>query len=420
MQTVKRKPFSDLLFDQNLEKDFDFQNTVNDLPENFQEGCKDFFNIFHQGNLEYTDTPNPVEKFFLDSVKETEEFKSMMQSGTNHECNSWIYTRELTEKFSEWKNVNPDIEKDIEKNEPKNPKILKAKAKARQAVKDAEKESDEIGRFYDLSNPINSKDELLSKLELSKKLQQNPFLKKMVELAGRMKNKANSKLKQRTNYGRDAIVGIEKGNDISRLLPSELARFTDEDMSIFFCKDFTQENLLQFEMEGTESKMSGPVIVCLDQSSSMYGDCNLYGKAFLFGMYAIAKANNREFYVILFSSRIQEYHIESEKDIFKVMDSFMGGGTNFELPLLKTCEIIESNPMFKQADLIFITDGEGMLSDACKMKIKRIKEKLQFKILSLMIGYSDYILKEFSDKVFSIFNIYGNASDKFLDEAMGI
>jgi uncharacterized protein with von Willebrand factor type A (vWA) domain len=44
-------------------------------------------------------------------------------------------------------------------------------------------------------------------------------------------------------------------------------------------------------------------------------------------------------------------------DIFTFADSFMGGGTEFTGPLTKAAEIIE-NESFRNADVLFLTDGE--------------------------------------------------------------
>jgi uncharacterized protein with von Willebrand factor type A (vWA) domain len=418
MQSVKRMPYSDLLFDRNFEQDFDLQNTLESLPNNFKECGKDFFNVFHQGKLEYTDTPNPVEKFFLDSIKETEEFKSMLDNGVNNESSSHFYTRELVEKFGDWKQENPNIENEIEKEN--SPTVIKAKALARKACKEAEENSELAGQFYDMSSPIRQKDDIQSKLTLARKLKKNPFLKQMIKLAGRLQGCANSKLKQRTDLGNEELIGMELGNDFSRVIPSELARFTDDDLSLFFVKDFVQSNLMQFKYRGKESKITGPIVVAIDESSSMYGDCNLFAKAFLFAINIIAKKTNRELHVIRFSSCMESKLVESEKDLINLMDSFLGGGTNFENPLQETCRIIESDERFKKADLIFITDGEGRLSSECRERIMKIKEKLQFKILGLMIGYSDKVLKTFCDKCFTVFNIYGNAMENFLDNGLNI
>jgi len=49
-------------------------------------------------------------------------------------------------------------------------------------------------------------------------------------------------------------------------------------------------------------------------------------------------------------------------DMVKLCNCFIGGGTNFELPLRKGAEVIQGSN-FKKADIVFVTYGESHVSD---------------------------------------------------------
>ena len=65
--------------------------------------------------------------------------------------------------------------------------------------------------------------------------------------------------------------------------------------------------------------------------------------------------------LILFSTRTQIFKYEKGKikssDMINLAQTFLGGGTDFALPLERAMNVINES-RFKQADLIFVTDGE--------------------------------------------------------------
>ena len=54
--------------------------------------------------------------------------------------------------------------------------------------------------------------------------------------------------------------------------------------------------------------------------------------------------------------------------------NFLGGGTDFALPLEKTTKIINKS-RFKQADVVFVTDGEDGLRDSFLEEFNMKKKK---------------------------------------------
>lgn len=83
--------------------------------------------------------------------------------------------------------------------------------------------------------------------------------------------------------------------------------------------------------------------------------------------------------------------------------------TSFEAPLRKALELIKDST-FKNADIIFITDGDCGVPDKFKQEFKRIKEEKEFACKGILVDMgswrsSDATLKEFCDDVVRISNI---------------
>ena len=67
--------------------------------------------------------------------------------------------------------------------------------------------------------------------------------------------------------------------------------------------------------------------------------------------------------------------------------TFLGGGTNFELPLDKAMNVINES-RFKQAEVVFVTDGVDGLRDSFLEAFNKKKKEKAFNVLSLVIGSS--------------------------------
>lgn len=83
--------------------------------------------------------------------------------------------------------------------------------------------------------------------------------------------------------------------------------------------------------------------------------------------------------------------------------------TNFEAPLRKALDLIKDST-FKNADIIFVTDGDCSVSDKFKQEFKRIKEDKEFACKGILVDMgswrsSDSTLREFCDDVVRISNV---------------
>lgn len=202
-----------------------------------------------------------------------------------------------------------------------------------------------------------------TKAALASRLGISPKLREIARLAGRFRNIAAKKQRTRSTYARTELVGIEVGRDLARVLPSQLALLFDDDTEDLFFKRYVDRTLLQYDMAGRDKRGRGPIVFCLDESSSMSGERDVWAKAVFLAIMEIARRQNRTAALVHFSktvARVDEFKPRQTKleDVLAACDFFAGGGTDFVQPCEAAKALIEGEG-FKDADVIFVTDGEA-------------------------------------------------------------
>ena len=200
------------------------------------------------------------------------------------------------------------------------------------------------------------------------------------------------------------VFGIHKSNDITRLLPSELVLFENEELENLFYAKMYENSLLTYEISGEDKKekdkeeieyKKGPVIACVDTSGSMRGNPIKKARALLLAISKILQTEKRKMYVILFGSagQILEFKMENEKeiaDLLKFLNQEFNGGTDFNTPLKRAIKIIENEKNYEKSDILFVTDGLCSLNDENRKIVESKKKKMEKnKVLlkSLMRNY---------------------------------
>jgi len=252
------------------------------------------------------------------------------------------------------------------------------------------------------------------KLELGKRLAGNEKLKKLARMVGRMKFHALALRKKVFERSSEEILEIERGDRLDRLLPHELLTLHHPVLQKDFFRRLLDQELLQYSLKGIEEKGKGPMVVCLDGSSSMAGDKEIWSKAVTLTLLEIARRQRRLFRSICFSSEDtplqildmnvrERYQAETEK-VMDLAEYFPGGGTDFEKPLDAALECLKKS-RYKKGDIVFITDGECQVSPDWAERFRKEKETLGFSLFSILIdvGPSSLgTLKEFSDRITTI------------------
>ena len=246
------------------------------------------------------------------------------------------------------------------------------------------------------------------KVKMAQKIKDNPTLKKIAQIAGRFQRLALHYQSTKTKHGVDEIVDITTGNDLNRIVPTELVLMDDPDLDILFYQKYSERKLLQFEMQGKETKGKGPIIICIDNSGSMAGEREAWAKGFALGLLTIARKQKRNFAIIHFGNATElktftfDKKVNSE-ELLVALSHFFGGGTNFERPLREAISLLyKENSILKEADIVFVSDGECSLGPESLKFYTINKQKLQFKTYGVLIQTSTETLPFPTDATFKL------------------
>jgi uncharacterized protein with von Willebrand factor type A (vWA) domain len=251
---------------------------------------------------------------------------------------------------------------------------------------------------------------LRDKILLAEKIASTKKMKEIAEWAGRFKQIARKKQKSKQS---EPVTrrSVTIGNSIENLLPVELCFYTHPITKMDFLRRFAECETLQFEQKGLVDLKKGPIVLCLDQSDSMRS-LETQSKGFTLALMSIAKKQRRDLCLVLFSSSIQIYTYEKGKiaasEITRLARTFLGGGTNFTLALDQAAHQINES-RFKQADLVFVTDGEDQVTDSFLEAFNKNKREKAFNVLSLVIGCNSSV-EQFTDRLIEVIDFDNDGS----------
>ena len=253
--------------------------------------------------------------------------------------------------------------------------LRRAAREARDAVQEAEADLEGLTTPLGMStpgyavNPNTDPANMKAIREAHAQLKNSPRLRQIANLAGRLERLASSKTRSKVKPGVGEIHGVEIGDDIARLLPSELVCLRHPRRKLVLMKKLAERQALTYGMTGREPTARGPDVVLLDESSSMREDGkDIWSKAVALALLSTATKQKRAWHIVAFSGQI---HREIEvlvgsgtiKTVAEALDRRCSGGTDFDAPILRAVEIIGSSKTMKQADVVVITDGEDSLED---------------------------------------------------------
>jgi len=252
-----------------------------------------------------------------------------------------------------------------------------------------------------------------NKIDLANKLIKNDKLKKITDMLGKLNDIMRKELNNLCSTRKDELYTISIGNDVGRIISSEILKLANQYFRKDFYKKFLEGQLQQYELKEENSK--GPFIICLDCSSSMQGEKEIWSKAMALTLSEIASRQRRKCDIIAFTSNEHEVkHINIKKGAFKenyqntiieIAEYFPGGGTGFENPLDKALKLINKS-MNTNSDIAFITDGDAVVNDQWLEEFNKSKKELNIEVYSILIDLhgkeNTQTINKFSDRLTTI------------------
>ena len=178
---------------------------------------------------------------------------------------------------------------------------------------------------------------------------------------------------------RGELEGYELGNDVEKIVPSELALPKE-----LFLVKYAERDLLLYRK--VVSRDYGKFYILLDKSGSMMGLKIIWAKAVALALAQRAVKERREFYVRFFDSiPYPPIHISRRihgRDVIKLLEYLAriraNGGTDITRAILTAVDdIVLTTPRSRVSDIILITDGEDRVAiDMVKKGLARANARL--------------------------------------------
>jgi uncharacterized protein with von Willebrand factor type A (vWA) domain len=216
------------------------------------------------------------------------------------------------------------------------------------------------------------------------------------DLIGRFRTMASAERTRKTEHGVDELVGITLGDDLGRLIPSELASLGEPTLRTVFAARLAEQRLFVYETRGDESTGKGAIIACIDCSYSMNGPREAWAKACALALLDQARTAGRDFAGILFSSagenqvfRFPGHQPPPIEDVLDFAELFYGGGTDFATPLDAAAQILDeeyTGAARQHGDIVFITDGECSVTEDWMRGWRETKTRLDFRVFGISVA----------------------------------
>ncbi|MFJ8250454.1 VWA domain-containing protein [Streptomyces sp. NPDC094466] len=227
-------------------------------------------------------------------------------------------------------------------------------------------------------------------------------LARWAELIGRFRQMADGERARKVESAAGELVGVTLGDDLSRLIPSELANLGLPELRAVFAARYAAGELMLYDSRGEQPTGRGAVIACVDTSHSMYAagpggvTREAWSKACALALLDQARHAGRDFVGILFSAedRIQVFRFPAGRSagIEQVLDfaeTFLGGGTSYQAPLTVARELLEEefdDAATTRGDIVMITDDECGVTEEWMRGWREARRVLGFRVFGLAVG----------------------------------
>jgi len=244
-------------------------------------------------------------------------------------------------------------------------------------------------------------------------------LREWAELIGRFRQMATGERARKTEHAPGELVGITLGDDLGRLIPSELASLGVPAMRATFAARYAEQRLFVYETRGEQNTGQGAIIACVDCSGSMSRpgmgrvSGEAWAKACALALLDQARAARRDFAGILFSSahevktfRFPAGHPPAISDVLDFAEFTWNGGTDFATPLDSAAELLEAEydtDGRMRGDIVFLTDGECGVTEDWMRSWQERKARLGYRVFGIAIAAAPGpVLAALSDNLRSI------------------
>uniref|UniRef100_UPI00118015AA VWA domain-containing protein n=1 Tax=Streptomyces sp. JHA26 TaxID=1917143 RepID=UPI00118015AA len=227
-------------------------------------------------------------------------------------------------------------------------------------------------------------------------------LARWAELIGRFRQMADGERARKVENAPGELVGVTLGDDLSRIVPSELAGLGLPELRAVFAARYAAGELMLYDSRGERATGRGAVVACVDTSHSMYADGpggvtrEAWAKGCALALLDQARHAGRDFVGIVFSAadkiRVFRFPAGSPAGTDRVVDfaeTFLGGGTSYQTPLTAARELLEEefdDTARMRGDIVLITDDDCGVTEEWMRGWNAAKHRLGFRVFGVAVG----------------------------------
>jgi uncharacterized protein with von Willebrand factor type A (vWA) domain len=210
------------------------------------------------------------------------------------------------------------------------------------------------------------------------------------------------------------ILGVSTGNDISAMMPLELANCADDKLEELFFYRYLTSKLQIFRykseimkpsrnLDSKKASRRGPMIICLDTSGSMAGKPEKIAESLLIKAFDVSDRQHRDCFLIAFSVSVHPVDVKRDRaKLLSMLSNVASGDTSATRMMVATFDLLESNPKYINADVLWITDFKIPLPSAQLMKKMAEYRAANTCFYGLQIGMAENYWLPFFDFVYKV------------------
>uniref|UniRef100_UPI002A7F8689 VWA domain-containing protein n=1 Tax=Streptomyces sp. CRN 30 TaxID=3075613 RepID=UPI002A7F8689 len=227
-------------------------------------------------------------------------------------------------------------------------------------------------------------------------------LARWAELIGRFRQMADGERARKVENATGELVGVTLGDDLSRIVPGELAHLGSPALRAVFAARYAAGELMLYDTRGEQATGKGAIVACVDTSHSMYAEGpggitrEAWAKACALALLDQARRAGRDFVGIVFSAadKLRVFRFPGDRPaglgrVVEFAETFLGGGTSFERPLTAARELLAEefdDAARARGDIVLITDEECDVTEAWTRRWRETKQRLDFRVFGVAIG----------------------------------
>ncbi len=305
--------------------------------------------------------------------------------------------------------------------------LLQAATQAASKVADLDQSLAAWGRGIGAGGPRDAG----QSIDLGRRLADNAKMRRLFEVFGRIRDQALAARRRVLERADEELYEVHPGRGleaIARLIPHELAALSNPLLRRDLQRRLLDGAVLTYSLRGLDQRGHGPLVVCLDTSSSMAGEKEIWSKAVTLTFVELARRKRRRCHVVCFSSGeagLREFDMNPgtpwavalERTV-DLAEHFPGGGTDFMAPLDAAVRLLAERDM-RRGDVVLITDGACEVAPEWLEEFLAKKRKRGFEVYSILIdvqsAHADTV-RRLSDRVSLVSDLRADTRHLFADQ----